>query len=524
MTDLKLAVVKALQKVTLDTTVSEEELPENLILLSIPYDGRFDVPAGMAVVFITDNLNIAREVIDGYAGKLNVIFIGEDAGDIEEELYDFWHLSETPEQLRRRYIKLIRRIKLGFDADFYKHALLTTIDTVPDMLWFKRIDGIHMLVNDAFTKVVNKKRAEIIGRDHYYIWDVPKPEQGSGLAFDESEEQAISSGTTYICDEPVQTREGIKQFTTYKTPLYDRYGNIFGTVGVGHDVTNFSNLGIELSILVESLPFPMIIFTSDWRVVRMNSNFVELTGAYTQAQIDSFSYQAWKTEKLMPVTDREEHPEKNTATREYELTVGGETRRIILSEIEIRDYFDNISGYFVTVQDITYQRAYESSILEAAHTDILTGLYNRRYFYSLLTSMEGKPFTLLYMDLDRFKAVNDSFGHAAGDDVLTTTARLMKEFFPNSVCFRLGGDEFAVIDEENSAAELTFQSKLLEDAVYEAFKVYGQGTTISIGILETDGSTDDIDKIIRQGDIKMYEAKKLHHDKFSSDQHYSKRH
>lgn len=517
MTDLKLAVVKALKKVALNTAVPEEELPENLILLSIPYDGRFEVPSGMAVVFITDDLNIAREVSRSYEGRLNIILIGEDAGDMEEELYDFWHLSETPEQLRRRYIKLIRRIKLGFDADFYKHALLTTIDTVPDMLWFKRIDGVHMLVNEAFTKIVNKKRSEIIGRDHYFIWDVPRPEQGSALTCDESEEQAISSGTTYICDEPVQTREGIKQFTTYKTPLYDRYGNIFGTVGVGHDVTNFSNLGIELSILIESLPFPMTIFTSDWNVVRMNANFSQLTGAYTQAQIDAFNYAEWKSAHLTPIGEREEHPEKHTATREYELIIAGEPRRVIVSEIEIMDNFDNISGFFVTVQDITLQREYENSILEAAHTDILTGLYNRRYFYSLLTSMEGRPFTLLYMDIDRFKAVNDSFGHGAGDDVLTTTASLMREHFPESVCFRLGGDEFAVIDDLSADEQLAEASKKLEQAVFEAFKVYGLGTTISIGIFRTDGSTDDIDKIIRQGDRRMYEVKKQHHDDFAGE-------
>ena len=114
---------------------------------------------------------------------------------------------------------------------------------------------------------------------------------------------------------------------------------------------------------------------------------------------------------------------------------------------EIRDYFDNLSGYFLIMTDITYQRAYEESILKAANTDMLTGMFNRRFFYNYLSENAAKPMTLFYMDLDRFKYVNDRYGHARGDVVLIKTATVIKTRFPKATSARLGGDEFALVME-----------------------------------------------------------------------------
>ena len=508
MTDLKLTVIKALEKHRLDTSLSEEERPDHLLLLSAEYRGSIELPEGVSALFITDNPLIAKEVLADAADWLSVVLIGvpEDAETLDG-LCELWRSDEPSDYLHKRYVRLVKALKTAFDADFYARALTVAADTVLDMLWFKRSDGIHTLVNKQFCEIVHKSREDVVGKDHFYIWDVPRPAAGSAdNSCEESEEAAISSGSTVVFDEPVKTKDGMKQFTTYKTPLYDRFGNLFGTVGVGHDVTNFSNMGLELSILVENLPYPMTIFTSDWKAMKMNRGFVELAGTYSEAQIAAFDYRAWKESALTPV-------EGEGTENEYEYRSGDEVRRIILSELEILDHFDNVSGYFVTVQDITYQRAYESSIIEAANTDILTGIHNRRFFYSALTGLQGKRFTLLYMDIDRFKAVNDSFGHDAGDDVLIVTSRLIKEMFPGSICCRLGGDEFAVIDDQIPLEELTGRCRVLEEKVLKAFEKYGLGTAISIGIYETDGSAADIDAVIRQGDRKMYEIKKLHHDR-----------
>ena len=505
MTDMRLTILNLLAGTRFSPELDSSIFPQGVRgSLQAVADRPIAPPEGGALLVLTEDAALAGKLAREGVDRLHIVYMGEAAAlnCDPATLEDIWSPADGPALLRLRLSKLLQRLHARFEAAFYRTALNTTIDTVPDMLWYKRLDGIHMLVNDAFTGIVHKPKRDVIGKDHFYIWDAPRPAEGNNFACAESEEIAISTGKTYICDEPVKTREGMKQFTTYKTPLYDPYGNVFGTVGVGHDVTNFSNLGIELSILVENMPFPMTIFTPDWEVVRMNSLFMEIVGAREAA---GFDYRAWKQAVPEPVGQRYEDPSRHIATREYTFPVNGETRHFLLTELEIRDYFDNVSGYFCTMQDFTYRRAYETSIIQAANTDSLTGMHNRRYMYDYLAGMDGKPFHLLYLDLDRFKAVNDRYGHRVGDEVLVRAARLVEEHFPGSEMARLGGDEFCIYyrGEKNPIA--------LRLAIQSAFEKYGCGTSVSIGVAHTDGGSLDIDSLIYESDAGMYAEKKRHH-------------
>ncbi|MBP3760025.1 MAG: sensor domain-containing diguanylate cyclase [Ruminococcus sp.] len=511
MTELKLKVINDVSDRRILSDLSISDFPDGVYGTAVRYDkSEVLTPEGGALLIITDNAVTAKKFLREVNDRIHLVYIGSvnDIPEVYDVAEDVWNPADGEAMLKKRYIRLLKKMKCEFDLWFYRHTLETTINTVPDMLWYKRIDGIHMLVNNAFTNIVHKPKSDIHGKDHFYIWDAPRPDEGNDFACAESEEIAISTGKTYICDEPVKTREGMKQFTTYKTPVYDMYGNIFGTVGIGHDVTNFSNLGIELSILVEHMPFPMTIFTPDWKVVRMNTHFRNIVCA---ENVEKFDYKAWKRSVPIPAGKRKEDKTTHSASREYQINVDGEIRSFMLTELEIHDYFDNVSGYFCTMQDITYQRAYEQSIINAANTDMLTGMYNRRYFYNFLSGNIGKSFHLLYLDLDRFKAINDNFGHSAGDEVLIKTSELIQDFFPDAVTARLGGDEFAVIDYENSRKDIESICSQLENTVLNTFKHYNCNTTISIGITYTDGSAEDIDTLIQESDTRMYEEKKKHH-------------
>lgn len=512
MTDLSLKVMNAVSDQKYGKCFTEEIFGEAVTgEIAVHNGGKINAPEGGALLFITDNAELAKEAAADKDESVSVIYLGgyDDIKDIYTKLDAVWSKDGGETAFADRLRKYIRKMKNEFDLWFYKNTLLATINTVPDMLWFKRIDGIHMLVNDAFTKIVHKPKSDIHGKDHFYIWDAPRPDESNSndFACAESEEIAISTGQTYIGDEPVKTREGMKQFTTYKTPVYDKYGNVFGTVGVGHDVTNFSNLGIELSILVENMPFPMTIFTPDWKVVRMNSHFRELVGT---EDAESFDYRRWKDTVPTRIGKRQEDAGRHSATREYKIVINGEKKYLVITELEIHDFFGNVSGYFSTIQDITYQRAYEKSIIKAANTDMLTGMYNRRYFHNFLSNNIDQPFTLLYLDLDHFKAINDSFGHDVGDEVLIKTAKLIAEHFPEATAARLGGDEFAIVDEINDADEIKKRCEALEKAIAETFGHFEKNIAISIGIAESDGAAD-IERIMREGDARMYEAKNEHH-------------
>lgn len=464
-------------------------------------------PDDGVLLVVTNDHETARKAVSDETGKVYTIFVGAyaDVKDIAGKLLDIRHPDEPAELLAISISNAVGKIRSELDLWFYRHTLETTIDTVPDMLWYKRLDGIHMMVNDAFTNIVHKSKEDVAGKDHFYIWDAPRPTEGNEFTCAESEEIAISTGQTYICDEPVKTHDGMMQLVTYKTPLYDKFGTVFGTVGVGHDVTNFSRMGIELSILIENIPFPMTIFSSDWKILRMNSLFREILGDdYT----DDFDYKSWKLTKPIPAGTQHADPKKHSVTREYRVEVGGELRSYIFTELEIHDFFDNITGYFCTMQDVTYQRTYENSIIKAANTDILTGMYNRRYFYQLLGTRRGLRYHLIYLDLDHFKQINDNYGHTVGDEVLVKTAELIHEHFPDAISARLGGDEFALVDDLHSADYLTVQCERFRDDVENSFAEYDQGTSVSIGISYNDGTTKNIDELIHESDERMYTQKR----------------
>ena len=515
MIDFQLNIFLGMYDKAVEQAVTETRFPEHVSEKFLPFkDKKTPIPENMAAVLLTDKIQVLRTGISLKKENLFIVYCGRTS-EVEPylgHLEAVWPAGESAEIVQMRFARLIRHLKDRFDAWFYEHTLLTTINSIPDMLWYKRIDGIHMLVNDMFTEIVHKPKSEIHGRDHFDIWNVPRPAEGSGeFACAESEEIAIRTGKTYICDEPVKTHDGMKQFTTYKTPVYDVYGNVFGTVGIGHDVTNFSNMGIELSILVDNLPFPMVIFSADWHVVRMNHLFEALSGI-EEEQTENFDYHTWKKQTFIPVNQGHTDEKKHSKVQECRLeTRDGELKYYIIREQEIRDFFNNISGYFLTMQDITYQRAYERSIIEAANTDMLTGMYNRRYFYNFLSQNADKALTLLYMDLDHFKAVNDNFGHAKGDEVLIKTSQIIRSLFPHSTSARLGGDEFALVMDGNNRALVERKCRQLEEEIQNTFGAEGLEVTISVGVAETSGNIEDIDRFIHEGDTRMYEIKKIHH-------------
>ena len=165
-------------------------------------------------------------------------------------------------------------------------------------------------------------------------------------------------------------------------------------------------------------------------------------------------------------------------------------------------------------------------VLELAQTDILTGLPNRAFFLTRLDEMNnqlsvrGLPFSILMLDLDRFKNVNDSLGHGAGDALLRQVAQRLKSAVrANDVLARLGGDEFAVIQEAGAdqracATELAARiAKLLT----EPFLLPGHrveiGTSIGIAIAPDHGS--DQEQLLKKADLALYRSKSAGRDCFT---------
>ncbi len=176
----------------------------------------------------------------------------------------------------------------------------------------------------------------------------------------------------------------------------------------------------------------------------------------------------------------------------------------------------NVGGVVVTARDVTERRALEDQLAYQAFHDSLTGLANRALFSERITHAIERGvrrqnlFAVLFVDLDDFKTVNDSLGHAAGDELLVTVAeRIRASIRPEDTCARLGGDEFAVMVESIADPDgaVTVARRIL-GTMAEPLVVEGSDITVqaSIGIaLGSGGQTAS--EIMRSADLAMYRAK-----------------
>jgi diguanylate cyclase (GGDEF)-like protein/PAS domain S-box-containing protein len=168
-------------------------------------------------------------------------------------------------------------------------------------------------------------------------------------------------------------------------------------------------------------------------------------------------------------------------------------------------------------RDITLRKKMEEKLREAAVTDDLTGLFNRRGFITIsdkhlnLAKRHKRRLSLLYLDLDNLKLINDELGHKEGDLALKDTANLLKESFRESdIVARIGGDEFAVLLTEmtdgadRAIVHLRENIERMNDRTDRAYPL-----SVSSGFAYYDpGTPVSIDKLISQADMAMYEEKK----------------
>ncbi len=177
----------------------------------------------------------------------------------------------------------------------------------------------------------------------------------------------------------------------------------------------------------------------------------------------------------------------------------------------------NVAGLVITTRNITERKNLEAQLMHQAFHDPLTNLANRVLFrdrveHALMRyKRQETPLAVLFLDLDDFKNVNDSLGHAAGDELLKSVSeRLMGCVRFGDTVARLGGDEFAILLEDTEQANnaITIAERVLE-CVLEPFNVEGYDVKvgISVGISFSSSGKETADELLRNADVAMYIAK-----------------
>lgn len=185
---------------------------------------------------------------------------------------------------------------------------------------------------------------------------------------------------------------------------------------------------------------------------------------------------------------------------------------------EVRDENGELLFYEGTVEDITDRKTAQERLLHDALHDRLTGLSNRALFsdrlgqaFARLKRHPEAVFAVLFLDFDRFKNVNDSLGHLAGDELLVLIARRLEGCLrPGDTISRLGGDEFAILLEDvKSEEDATLVAERVQSAMSNPFKLLGQEifSSASIGIALAHPNYEKPDDLLRDADMAMYRAK-----------------
>jgi len=221
---------------------------------------------------------------------------------------------------------------------------------------------------------------------------------------------------------------------------------------------------------------------------------------------------------------------------EKETRADGDVRWISTTKLPLRDRTGNIVGTFGISRDITERKQAEEQLQRRAFYDPLTDLPNRALFLDRLQHMfhcarralGNSLFAVLYLDLDRFKSINDSLGHQAGDELLIATARRLERCVrPGDTLARLGGDEFTVLlDDISSEADATGVAERIHEELAAPFEVrgYEMFTSVSVGIALSSAGYECPEDMLRDADTAMYRAKaggRARHQVFDGDMHQS---
>jgi len=269
---------------------------------------------------------------------------------------------------------------------------------------------------------------------------------------------------------------------------------------------------------LESTPNAVVIVDRHERILWVNSAFERLTGYAASEMVGSEARTLDSHLDRLPLRERIWSTVKQGLTWRGEIAgrrKDGSTYPEEISVTPLQNAAGEFSHYIIIKQDVTDRKQHEAQLEYLATHDALTDLPNRRVLEECFqaarkAALEGSPSVLMLMDLDHFKVINDTQGHAVGDQLLVQLGRLLVETVPaGEVIARMGGDEFAVLVAEMGLVEGRAIAERIRQAVERFTFVAGSARfdlTVSIGIVAVDGSADYA-AALALADATLYTAK-----------------
>jgi PAS domain S-box/diguanylate cyclase (GGDEF) domain len=284
-------------------------------------------------------------------------------------------------------------------------------------------------------------------------------------------------------------------------------------------------------------PIGIAIVSPDGRWLKVNKALSGILG-YTEEEFlatdfQSMIYKEDLGETLIKLHELSSGKVPTSQLEQRYLNKRGEIVWVSWSVSTVSDHTTERPNLIFQIQDITDRKLAEEQLQYKATHDALTGLPNRAYFMARLEEALEKTrsnplhkVSVLFIDLDRFKIVNDSLGHQLGDELLIGIAKRLRECLrPKDMVARLGGDEFTILVEgHHEASEVVGIAERIREKFLIPFDLSGNEifSSASIGILHVTENYTSPEDIMRDADIAMYQAKragKARHEVFDRNMH-----
>lgn len=414
------------------------------------------------------------------------------------------------------------------------HAMKVQMKNSNDMIFFKDLDLRYVVASKGFFDLVGVQSDDCAGLTDY---DFFPPELAA--KYIEDDRALLSSGKALIdVIEFIPNEEGgVNYASTSKYPVCDEAGKVIGLYGFSRDVT----AEIQLEEEKARGKLSNMLFDDVLEADITQNHMVGARGKVWSKVLGNVNYQAY-TDAVRKTVEQLVHPDHRTAFSEA-FSVG---RLLSLYESGVRG-FDHVtyltrdgehyewvsylsqmhqSKHTGSVMLVSFLRNQNDEVLQQeqlkrkAATDYLTGLYNRRSLFDQIQERLDKnnvneDFALLFIDLDNFKHINDTYGHLTGDRVLKETGtKLLELCGDNDLAGRIGGDEFMLIlsvsGEQVIRDRITGIMEQLR-AFWNADEIVRQ-VTYSIGI-SLSGPDKGLEQLYAEADQAMYRAKSAGRDR-----------
>lgn len=433
-------------------------------------------------------------------------------------------MNEKDQEISRDYMKKNASLA-GIAIDHHKQVqainhqaqfLQTVIDAVPAPIYYKDEDGVYIGCNQAMAEFFERSDDDIVGHrmEDFY------PEQSN--KFDEVNQTLLKKGGNAVVEGALKRSDGTHHVVIHKARFKEPDGKP-GIVGAVIDVTEskLTEKQLRLAQTVFDTTSEAIVVTDlENRIQGVNPSFSHVTG-YSEQEVlgkDPSFLSSGRHDKGF--YDRMWQKLASSGRWQGEIwnrRKNGDIYPEWLSISAVLDAQKNVSQYVAVFSDITKRKKAEELIHHQANYDALTNLPNRTLFLDRLkrammrSKRQETQVALMFLDLDRFKWVNDTLGHNTGDVLLQeAAARIQNCVRETDTVSRLGGDEFTIVlPDLNHTQDVEKVARKVLEVLSKPFTITGHEIFVSasVGITVYPDDGKEVELLLRNADTAMYRAK-----------------